>query len=164
MPPLTDVDPTIRRAAKGTCRSWRSRGRRRAKRAELAVNLWHASSGHSIDLTLASMKAITSGSSPYLAYNCWSISGSGFDQSMFEDAVKSGRGTYFQVLAGLCCVILSTPSIVLANLDLTYCRHACASASVSNEPMVMNVCVTATSGSSTVGLFNATPKKSVVDP
>ena len=28
----------------------------------------------------------------------------------------------------------------------------------------MNVCVTATPGSSTVGLFNATPKKSVVDP
>ena len=34
----------------------------------------------------------------------------------------------------------------------------------SNEPMVMNVCVTATPGSTTVGLFNATPKKSVVDP
>ena len=28
----------------------------------------------------------------------------------------------------------------------------------------MNVCVTATPGSTTVGLFNATPKKSVVDP
>ena len=47
---------------------------------------------------------------------------------------------------------------------LTYFRHACASASESNDPIVRKVCVTPTPGPITVGLFNATPKKSVVDP
>src|SRR6185312_3799348 len=101
-----------------------------------------ASHGHSIGLTLASMKAISSESRPYLAYNCWSISGIGLDQSMSEVLVKFCAGTNFHVLRGLCCVIFRTPSIVLANLDLRYFRHACASPSASNDPMVMNVCVT----------------------
>src|SRR3954470_17098812 len=83
---------------------------------------------------------------------------------MSEVFVKFCAGTYFHVPRGLCCVIFRTPSIALANLDFTYFRHACASASVSNEPMVMKVCVTATPGSTTVGLFNGMPKKSVVDP
>ena len=63
---------------------------------------------HSIGLTLASMKSISSESSPYLAYNCWSISGIGLDQLMSEEAVKSCTGTYFQVLRGLCCVTFNT--------------------------------------------------------
>src|SRR3954470_653845 len=83
---------------------------------------------------------------------------------MSEVLVKVCAGTNIHVLRGLCWVIFSKPSSVLANLDLTYLRHACASASPSKEPMVMNVCVTATPGSSPVGLFSATPKKSVVDP
>src|SRR3954471_7354086 len=83
---------------------------------------------------------------------------------MSELLVKFCAGTNFHVLRGLCCVTFRTPSIVLANLDLRYVRHAWASASVSNEPTVMNVCVTATPGPTTVGLFNATPKKSVVEP
>jgi hypothetical protein len=58
--------------------------------------------GHSIGLTLASMKAISSESSPYLVYSCWSICGIDLDQSMSEADVKSCRGTYFQALAGLC--------------------------------------------------------------
>ena len=69
------------------------------------------------------------------------------DQSMSELLVKFWAGTNFQVLRGLCCVIFRTPSIVLANLDLTYFTQARASASVSNEPIVRKVCVTATPGS-----------------
>src|SRR4051812_979391 len=121
-------------------------------RVEGAVTLGRPSSGHSIGLTLASMKAVSSESSPYLAYNCWSISGIGLDQSMSEDAEKSCRGTYFQVLAGLCCVTLRTPSIARANLDFTYFRHASASALVPKDPMVMNVWVTGTLRSSSRGL------------
>src|SRR4051812_38637326 len=110
------------------------------------------------------MNAISSVSRPYFAYNCSSICWIVLDQSMSEDLVKSCAGTNFHVLRGLCWVTFKTPSIVLANLDLTYFRHACASASVSNEPMVIKVCVTPTPGSMTDGLFSATPKKSVVEP
>src|SRR4051812_49160475 len=92
-----------------------------------------------IALTRASMKSISSGSRSYFAYNCWSISGIVLDQSMSEDPLKSCSGTNFHVLRGLCWVTFKTPSIVLANLDLRYLRQACASTSVSNEPMVIKV-------------------------
>ena len=42
----------------------------------------------------------------------------------------------------------------MANFDFTYFRHACASALVSNDPMVMKVCVTATCGSASSGFAN----------
>lgn len=57
---------------------------------------------HSMGVTLASMKAISAASRPYLAYSWASISGMDVDQSMSDPEVKSWAGTYFQVLRGLC--------------------------------------------------------------
>ena len=44
---------------------------------------------HSIGLTCDSMKAISSASSLYFSYSCWSISGIDFPQSMSEALLKS---------------------------------------------------------------------------
>src|SRR3954447_12057068 len=81
-----EVESTDRRSAMETARQ------RKESRAHCQP-LARLSSGHSIGLTLASIKAISSELSPYLAYNCRSISGIGFDQSMSDAEVKSCSGT-----------------------------------------------------------------------
>src|SRR5687767_7747529 len=81
----------------------------------------------------------------------------GFDQSMSDADAKSCVGTYCQTRARLSWVTFKTPSIARANFDLRYVEQFCASDSVSNAPIVMNVPVTATAGSSTRAGASASP-------
>lgn len=80
-----------------------------------------------------------------------------FDQSISDSGVKSWRGMRRQVMGGLCCVVLRTPSKARENLVLTYLRAALASSNVIKRPIDINVCVKPTLGSPITGEDRGSP-------